>query len=93
MGYYVQTPQHINKAEQLHRLYKAQLVLSPEDFDFGGDYALICVVENATFDAAGIAYNARERDVFLNPNDPRPKVWLKMKKSVIKQLVPEVPLE
>jgi hypothetical protein len=90
MGYYVQTPDSQNKAEQLHRLYGAELVLSPEEFDFNGDYALICVVENGPFDAAGIAYDADERDSFNNPDDPRPKAWLKLPKETVIKLCPYV---
>jgi hypothetical protein len=92
MGYYVETPEHINKAEQLHRLYGAELVLSPEDFDFDGEYALICVVENDGFDAAGIAYCAEERNDFSDPEDTRNKTWLKLPKKVVKKLNPRVPL-
>ena len=92
MGYYIETPGHLDKAEQLYRLYGAELVLSPEHFDFNGEYALICVVENGNFDTAGIAYSARERDEFCNPSDPRPKTWLKMRKSLVKKLNPRVPL-
>ena len=92
MGYYVETPLHTGKAEQLVRLHNAELVLSPESFDFNGDYALICVVENRGFDAAGIAYCPQERDEFNDPSDARPKVWLKLPKSVVKELNKRVPL-
>jgi hypothetical protein len=92
MGYYVELPLHRNKAEQLVRLHNAELVLSPESFNFDGDYALICVIENPLFDAACIAYDESERDDCLNPKDTRDKVWLKLPKSVVKKLNPRVPL-
>jgi len=92
MGYYVEVPENLNKAEQLHRLYGAELVLTPENFDFDGDYALICVVENGMFDAAGIAYDETARDEFNNPKDDREKTWLKLPKSVVKKLNPRAPV-
>ena len=90
MGYYVEVPLPTNKAEQLVRLHDAELVLSPEDFDFKSDYALICVVENGLFDAAAIAYNRFERDAFNDPKDPRDKVWLKLPKTTVIMLCPRV---
>jgi hypothetical protein len=92
MGYYIETPQDKHKAQQLHELYHAELVLSPETFDFNGPDALICVVENVGFDAAAIAYDAKERDDFLDPNDDRPKVWLKMPKTRVHLLNPRCPI-
>jgi hypothetical protein len=93
MGYYIEVPNPTHKAEQLVRLHGAELVLLPELFDFSGDYALICVVENGLFDAAGVAYSPSERDAFNNPDDTRDKVWLKLPKSVVLKLNPLVPLE
>ncbi len=87
MGYYIETPESNNKARQLVQLHKAELVLSPEKFDFTGDDALICVVENGPFDAAAIAFDCRERDVFLRP-DGRPKTWLKLPKAKVLELNP-----
>ena len=37
---------------------------------------LVCVVENAFFDAAGFTFSQDEMDVFNNPYDNRPKTWL-----------------
>jgi hypothetical protein len=91
MGYYIETAQPTEKAKQLFDLYQeAELVLSPESFDFTSDFALICVVENGLWDAAGIAYNADERDAFNNPNDTREKTWLKIPKSLAINLCPYV---
>jgi hypothetical protein len=89
MGYYIETPHHQNKAKQLYDLYKAELVLDPENFDFASDDALICVVENTNFDAAAIAYDANERDQFLLP-DFRERTWLKLPKKLVCELCPRV---
>lgn len=90
MGYYIETPNNRGKAKQLTDLYGAELVLSPEKFDFNGTDALICVVENGPFDAAGIAYDAGERDAMNQPGDPRPKTWLKLPKEKVLTLNPYV---
>jgi hypothetical protein len=37
---------------------------------------LICVVENATFDAAAFIYSEEELKAFSNPDDDRPKRWI-----------------
>lgn len=37
---------------------------------------LVCVVDNGLFAAAGYAYCEEERNVFADPKDMRPKVWL-----------------
>jgi hypothetical protein len=92
MGYYIETPSSFHKAKQLVDLYKAELVLSPEKFDFSGPDALICVVENGPFDAAGICFDAKERDDFNSPTDPRPKTWLKLPKTKVLELNPRAPL-
>ena len=88
MGYYIETPVHLGKAKYLVDHHNAELVLSPEDFKFDGDEALVCVVENGPFDAAGVAYDAAERDSFNNPTDPRAKTWLKITKKLALELQP-----
>ena len=93
MGYYIEAPTHTGKAKYFFDHHGAELVLEPEKFDFDGDYALVCVVENRIFEAAGIAYDAAERDEFLpTESDQRPRTWLRMKKEVVKKLCPYVPL-
>lgn len=37
---------------------------------------LVCVVENALFDAAAYCDTPEEFKEFSDPRDPRPKVWL-----------------
>ena len=94
MGYYIlnegEAP-NFNKAKLLVEEFLAELVLSPETFDFSGQDALVCVIENQNFDAAAIAYNATERDVFNDwTNDDRPRTWLKIPKALAIQLCPSV---
>lgn len=93
MGYYIETLHPKGKAKQLVDVHGAELVLSPDKFDFNGPDALICVVENPLFDAAAIVYNAKERNEFLMwPGDTRERTWLKLPKSLVKQLNPRAPL-
>lgn len=91
MGYYIEVERPTQKAKQLVEQYNAELVLSPEAFDFSGSDALICVVENGPFDAAAIAYDEAERNDFLpTARDQRPRTWLKMPKTKAMQLCPQV---
>jgi len=50
----------------------------------------VCVVQNAAFDAAGIAYSQSEFDTFNDYNDPRHKTWLTMKLEVVAAICPNV---
>lgn len=90
MGYYIETPINKGKARYIVEHYGGELVLSPESFDFDSDDALVCVVENGLFDAAGIAYSPDERDQFNDPDDTRERVWLKLPKSKAIELCPYV---
>ena len=91
MGYYIQTPNNQNKAEQLVRLHNAQRILGqPETFDPPKDKVLICVVQNGPFDAAGICFDSREFDEFTRSSDDRPKTWLLMNKEQVLYLNPNV---
>jgi hypothetical protein len=44
------------------------------DSDNDRERALVCLIDNGQFTAAGVAYNNRERDIFLHP-DPRRRLW------------------
>lgn len=62
-------------------------ILPSPVFTTDAQNATVCVVENGFFDAAAIAYNQREFDVFNSPSDYRPKTWLNVPKDVITKLV------
>jgi hypothetical protein len=75
MGYYINTT---SKGVPLPSCNKADYLILDGATEVKAKFQpnLICVVENAMFDAAGFAYNEEEFDEFNDPNDHRPKRWL-----------------
>lgn len=51
-----------------------------------GNLALICVIENASFDAAALVYDERELQSIANIMDTRPKTYLTMDKELAHKL-------
>ena len=87
MGYYIETETPHEKAVQLVRDYGAKVV-SREEADKAmdnSDLAVIVVLDNGFFDAAGFAYNRREFDAFACPtkNDTRPRTFLTMNRQKV----------
>lgn len=85
MGYYVQVPEHKGKVKQICELYDGQ------EFSYGGmrqptvedfrhakenNWALICVIDNGAFEAAGFAYDEMEFKEFAGDMSGRPKEWV-----------------
>jgi len=77
MGYYIEVPGKKQKAEQLVELYGAEILSDEpralEDVPTGK--ALICVLDNGSFEAAGFCYSQREFEAFSLPDtirDPNP---------------------
>ena len=75
MGYYIN---ETSKGEGLEAKGKAKALLNDgatlTDATFKEN--LVCVVESASFDAAGYCYSEAEFDVFNETDDGRPKIWL-----------------
>jgi hypothetical protein len=92
MGFYIDqtskgTPlgRH-DKAETLVREGDAILLNEqPQWKDVPADTAIICVVNNGPFEAAGFAFSEDEFNVFARP-DGRPRQWLTMKREVAEKL-------
>jgi len=90
VGYYIEVPEPINKASQLVVLHEAVAIPPPRSFDaIPSDQALICVVENGMFDAAGVCYDEKEFSAFNHP-DGRRKFWLLMNKEEAIRLCPRL---
>ena len=87
MGFYVEVPHPRNKAMQLVNLYKGQIVPKPAFFaDIPEDKALIVVVANEMFEAAGLAFCDSEFRDFTDPHDNRPKQFVLLDKELAHKL-------
>ena len=78
MGWYVETPGLTDKAEKIKKIYGAVELTrhDAEDKIDEGKGAVICVVKNASFEAAAFCYSPQEFRRFDYPGDSRPKTWL-----------------
>jgi len=82
MGYYIEVPENKNKALQLRTLYGGVIVPKPTDFvAIPNDKALVVVVDNCMFEAAGLAFSEAEFKAFTNPNDNREKQFVLLDKK------------
>jgi hypothetical protein len=65
MGYYIEVPKNLNKAQQIQELYGALEIPRPKNLSYlPADKAIICVVQNGMFDAAAYCYNDGELEAF-----------------------------
>jgi hypothetical protein len=86
VGYYIEVPDKLYKAEQIRDIYKAVEIPAPKTFStVPEDMAIICVVQNPTFDAAAYCYNESELEQFRE-FDGRRKTWLVMDKKLAEKL-------
>lgn len=86
MGYYIEVPESKDKARQIVELYGGRIVPSAPSFeDITPDEAIICVVDNGPFEAAGFAYSQRELYVF-SELDGRPRMWVIMDRKKVCEL-------
>jgi hypothetical protein len=82
MGFYIETYCNQGKADELVKRHGAIKIATPKSFnDIPSGLALICVVENGFFDAAGYCYDESEFNAFVSP-DGRRKHWLLMDKGL-----------
>lgn len=87
MGYYIQTDAPHGKAEFLVREHNAEVLpYVPAWNEVDASKAIICVVDNGLFEAAGFAYSANELAAFNRPSDMRLKTWLLMDRDKAKEL-------
>jgi len=86
MGFYIQGPS-LCKAQFIKSEYDGDFIDQPESFDdVPDDKALICVVSNGAFEAAGYCFSDREFIAFTRPSDPRPKQWMLLDKKLAEKL-------
>lgn len=88
MGIYV-NPKGRSKESWLDE-HGELLANAPEaaSFDFSGDQAVVCLVNNQLFTAAGIAFDSREL-VCFNTYDCREKTWYLVPKTKLFEIHPE----
>ncbi len=81
MGYYIQVPKDKNKAQQIVELYGGRIAVVPPSFeDIIPDEAIICVIDNGSFEAAAFCYNQRELHAFTYM-DGRRREWVIMNRQ------------
>lgn len=77
MGYYLETSDRFNKADEIIARYPgARIVDAAEakELASSGYLAIVCVVKNEMFEAAAFCHDNIER--FMRSSDPRPKTWI-----------------
>lgn len=80
MGYYIQTSRNKGKAAAIVELHAARFISKKEAENYIDDpsKAVIIVVDNGPFEAAGFDYDRREWQAFTSPADDSPKQYLVM---------------
>ena len=87
MGYYIEVPTHHDKAEMIESMYEGMIIPQPTSFDkVPKEMALICVVDNVLFEAAGFCYDEREFQDFTDPKDGRSRKFLLMSWDLASEL-------
>ena len=88
MGYYVEVPSSSGKAKQIADIYGGIIVTEKEAREAMTDssVAVIIVMDNGMFEAAGFAYDMNEFKAFTGPNDYRPKQFVLMDRAKAKEL-------
>jgi len=85
MGFYIEVPRNKGKAQQLVDLHGARILDSKPSFnEVAESEAIICVLDNGAWEAAGFAYDERELGRFTKPDfymPQRPRIWLIMNKQ------------
>ncbi len=85
MGYYIEVPKNKGKAQQIVELHGGRILLfAPVWEDVNSDEAIIVVVDNGPFEAAGFCYDKREFEEFKAPDSygfQRPRTWLMMNRE------------
>jgi hypothetical protein len=78
MGYYINPINGVEKEKWLDTYGEVVQEDVINTFTFAEENPKIlpvCLIDNGLFTAAGIAYDKRELEVFLNPEDTRQKQW------------------
>ena len=86
MGFYIQGPATC-KAQYIVSEYDGKIIPKPKSFEeVDSKKALVCVVDNGFFEAAGHCFSPKEFIEFSRPDDQRKKTWLVMNKELAEKL-------
>lgn len=88
MGYYIQGP-NFGKAKFIVKEYDGEIVSYKTAYDTfmnTSDKAVIVVIDNGMFEAAGFAYSLQEFKEFTYPDDFRPKQFVLIDKDLAYKL-------
>lgn len=92
MGYYI-NPESGSKEDWLLDNGNQVSRQTIQAFSFTTDELPVCLVDNGWMTAAGIAYDANERDRFMEahlpPDEQRPKAWFLVSKEKLKPFYKE----
>lgn len=88
MGYYLNSGNASHKTEWLAREHGGKIVDKNKASIAMNDpsLAVVVVVNNGLFEAAGFAYDIKEFEVFTMSDDIRPKHFVVMDRELCKQL-------
>ena len=87
MGLFIETDDRTRKALFLVAHHGGEIIPEPRSFgEIPPGKALIVVVHNSGFEAAGFAFNEREFLAFTFPGDFRPKDFVLLDRSVAETL-------
>ena len=87
MGFYIETDEITRKALFLVDRHGGEIIPQPQNFaEIPLGKALIVVIHNPGFEAAGFAFNEREFLAFTFPGDFRPKNFVLLDYAVAETL-------
>lgn len=90
MGYYIQTDSDKDKADWI-RANLQGIMLTGCPNHVGEEYVPVCIVDNGSFEAAGIAFSRGEAEAFAGPSDDkRKKIWMIIKREHAIAIHPEL---
>lgn len=92
MGCYINPPDQ-TKEQWLRQNAEVLLVPPSSCGELAADKLPVCLVDNGSFTAAGVAFDDRELEAFQDPSDPRPKVWFSAPRTLIREVSPLIDYE
>ena len=85
MGFYIEGPLK-DKEVFMHHEYGAESCVCPKSYsDIPKGKALICIIDNGPFEAAGFCFDEEEFEEFIAP-DPRPRSYVLINRTKAEEL-------